>query len=89
MEIFKSEEGMELLFKQYDEDQDGELSNKEFDKLLKHLGLNNKHSKTQRERIIKHINKQSKEGNITHQDFVAALKGSDNLPISVHTLHHT
>jgi Ca2+-binding EF-hand superfamily protein len=76
MEIAKREEDMDALFKQFDEDQDGELSAKEFDKLLKHLGLNNKHSKVQRERVVRHITKQPKEANITHHDFVAALKGS-------------
>lgn len=74
MEIAKREEDMDALFKQFDEDQDGELSAKEFDKLLKHLGLNNKHSKVQRERVVRHITKQPKEANITHHDFVAALK---------------
>jgi hypothetical protein len=61
MEIAKREEDMDALFKQFDEDQDGELSAKEFDKLLKHLGLNNKHSKVQRERVVRYITKQPKE----------------------------
>lgn len=67
---------MNELFSQFDEDRDGELSFKEFERLLKHLGFGAKYSKLQKERIIRFISKQSHtEGNLSRSDFVQALKG--------------
>jgi len=68
---------MDILFKRFDTDMDGELSLKDFEKLLKHLGIGSKYSKAQRERIARHISKATPEEIISmnYRDFVAALKG--------------